>query len=295
VTAALVAGMVIGAGLWRIWVGLHPPPEPLGDALARLDAPHFEPVSRSGSERDTRFGAWLLSRLPALARAVDRARSDLRAVEQTPEEVAAQVGSSVLVALFIGPWFGLAFRAAGLDLPLALPGMVALAGAAWGVIAPFRSLRTRARARRSAFLNALGGYCNVTAMCLASGRGVQQALNTAAMRGRGWAFRELRGALAAGDVRGEPPWEALHRLGVELGVTDLSELAHTIAIAGTEGAAVRRSVHAKSQTIHERLTAAAESEAIAVTERMGLPIVFMALGFLVFLGYPALVTISGIA
>ena len=72
-----------------------------------------------------------------------------------------------------------------------------------------------------------------------------------------------------------------------MGVDDLSELANTIAMAGEEGAAVRDTVSAKARTIRERITAETEQSAAAVTERMSLPAVLMVLGFLVFLGYPA--------
>jgi tight adherence protein C len=112
-------------------------------------------------------------------------------------------------------------------------------------------------------------------------------METAAASGGGWAFAELRGALHAGYVRGEPPWSSLGQLGAELGIPDLSELASTITMAGEEGAAVRNTVAAKARTIRERITADTELTAAAVTERMSLPSILLVLGFLVFLGYPA--------
>ena len=98
-------------------------------------------------------------------------------------------------------------------------------------------------------------------MTLAAGRGVEQAMETASRAGQGWAFAELRGALHAGYVRGEPPWVALERLGDELGVGDLTELASTVALAGEEGAAVRTTVAAKARTIRERMSADSEMAA----------------------------------
>ena len=59
-------------------------------------------------------------------------------------------------------------------------------------------------------------------------------------------------------------------------------------MAGEEGAAVRTSVAAKARTIRERMIAETEVTAAAVTERMSLPSILLVLGFLVFLGYPAL-------
>ena len=63
-------------------------------------------------------------------------------------------------------------------------------------------------------------------------------------------------------------------------MTDLSELASTVALAGEEGAAVRATVAAKARTIRERMSAESETAAAAVTERMSLPSVLLVLGFL---------------
>ena len=297
-TAVLIAGMVVGAGLWLAWTGLRPAPEPLGAALARLDRRPPRARSRAdedpGPDRDTRFGAFLLRHLPALSRAIDRTRTDLRVVGRTPEEQAARVGSYVLWSLVLAPWTALVAWLVGADLPAIVPGLIAMLGAAWGLVVPFVNLRRLAVARRKAFSHALSAYCNVTVMCLAAGRGVEQALETASTAGQGWAFAEIRGALTAGYVRGEPPWEALGRLGAELGVDDLAELASTISMAGEEGAAVRETVGAKARTIRERITADTEQAAAAVTERMSLPTVLMVMGFLVFLGYPALTVLFSI-
>jgi tight adherence protein C len=299
-TVALIAGMLAGAGLWLAWTGLRPAPEPLSVALARLDR---RPPRRAGGakadaepavDRDVRFGGFLLRHLPALARAIDRMRADLRIVGRSPEEQAARVGSYVLWSLVIGPWVALVGWLAGAQVPPLVPLLIALGGAAWGLVVPFVALRQLASSRRKAFAHALSAYCNVTVMSLAAGRGVEQALETASTAGQGWAFAELRGALTAGYVRGEPPWEALGRLGAELGIDDLTELASTISMAGEEGAAVRETVSAKARTIRERITADTEQAAAAITERMSLPTVLMVMGFLVFLGYPAVVVLFSV-
>ncbi|HEY8527844.1 MAG TPA: type II secretion system F family protein [Acidimicrobiales bacterium] len=288
-TVALIAGMVAGAGLWLAWTGLRPAPEPLSVALARLDRrPPRDAAARAATEdRDMRFGGFLLRHLPALARSIDRMRADLRVVGRSPEEHAARVGSYVLWSLVLGPWVAVVAWLAGANLPPIVPLVITVGGASWGLVVPFVTLRQLATARRKAFAHALSAYCNVTVMSLAAGRGVEQALETASTAGQGWAFAEIRGALTAGYVRGEPPWESLGRLGTELGIDDLTELSSTISMAGEEGAAVRETVSAKARTIRERITADTEQAAAAVTERMSLPTVLMVMGFLVFLAYPA--------
>jgi tight adherence protein C len=206
---------------------------------------------------------------------------------RSAEEQAVRIVSYSLLALVIGPWFGFVMWIAGVDLPLWVPGAVTLAGCAWGLLVPIFGLRQEAKSRRRAFSHALSAWCDVVVMSLASGRGVEQSMETAAASGGGWAFAQMRGALHAGYVRGEPPWVALAQLGAEMGIADLSELANTIAMAGEEGAAVRNTVAAKARTIRERITADTELTAAAATERMSLPNILLVLGFLVFLGYPA--------
>jgi Flp pilus assembly protein TadB len=297
VTVAIVAGLILGAGLWTAWTGLRPTPEPLAVALERFD--RRPAVARRTSEdasedRDLRLGSFLLTAFPPLARAVERHRADLRIVGRTPEEQAARVGAFMLFPFLLGPWLAFVGWITGISLPPILPGLVCLGGAGLGVVLPFLVLKAEADERRKSFAYALSGWCDVVVMNLASGRGVEQSMETAAAAGNGWPFAELRGALRAGYVRGEPPWEALAVLGEQLRINDLDELASTVAMAGEEGAAVRESVAAKAQTIRQRITADNESEAAAKTERMTLPSVLLAVGFLVFLAYPAMAAIFGI-
>ncbi len=51
---------------------------------------------------------------------------------------------------------------------------------------------------------------------------------------------------------------------------------------------MRDTVSSKAKAIRERLTADAERSAANVTERMGVPATLLLLGFIVFLGYPAI-------
>jgi tight adherence protein C len=289
VNVAVIAGLVVGFGIWLAWTGLRPLPEPLGAALARIERrPHEARVDSDLDERDQRIGAFLLRTVPMLDRAVESTAVDLRIVGRSPEEQAARVGSYMALSLVLGPWVGLVAWLVGAPLPAFVPGAIALGGAVGGLFLPFVTLRREAKERRQLFSRSLSSWCDVVVMNLAAGRGVEQAMETAASSGSSWAFAELRGALRGGYVRGEPPWIALERLGVDLGVADLGELASTIAMAGEEGAAVRTTVAAKARTIRERMIAETEVDAAAVTERMSLPSILLVLGFLVFLGYPAL-------
>jgi Flp pilus assembly protein TadB len=152
-------------------------------------------------------------------------------------------------------------------------------------------VRRKAGARRNEFRYTLSAFSDLTAMNLAAGRGVSQALETAAGQGEGWAFTELRAALAAAYQRGNPGSDGLERLGVELEIDDLVEVAGSIRLAGENGAAVRATLTSKARTIRDRLTADAEWRAAAVTERMGLPAAVVLLGLVAFYVFPAIDTL----
>jgi len=81
-----------------------------------------------------------------------------------------------------------------------------------------------------------------------------------------------------------PPtrWAALGRLGQELGVAELSELAASVALAGTEDGKARASLAAKAASLRTHERAEAETADQAATERMSLPVVLLFAGFLLF-------------
>jgi tight adherence protein C len=286
VTAALLAGLACGLGVSLVVAGLWPQPEPLAAVLARYTAPAPSPRQATG-RWDRRLGQVALDHVPVLAGAAARSRADLRVVGRQPEDLVGEMATYVLFGLVLGPWFGLVTWLIGAPFPMAAAGAVSLTVAGAGAVWPWVSLRERAAARRAGFAHALVAYCHVSAMCLAAGRGVEQAMTTAAAAGNGWAFTEIRAALHAGHVRKDTPWDALGRLGDDLAIGDLSQLASAIALGGTEGASVRHTILTKATTIRERLAATAEQRTQRATTQMGLPAVALAAGFLVFLSYPA--------
>jgi hypothetical protein len=62
-----------------------------------------------------------------------------------------------------------------------------------------------------------------------------------------------------------------------------------LSLAGTEGAKVRASLTARAAAIRARQLSDAETAAQAATERMSLPLVLLFAGFLLLIGYPAVI------
>lgn len=290
-TTVVILGFVVGLGFWVAWTGMRPRVESLTTRLARFDRP-LTPLARPDedevADRDTRLGNFVLKKAPWLNRMVERNAIDLRVVGKTSQQQGAAVASYVLLASIVGPWTGFVFWLIGMPLPLVIPLGITILGSAGGFFLPFRALRREAKERRTAFVHALSAWCDVMVMSLAAGRGVEQAMQTASAAGQGWPFVEMRAALTAAHVQGVKPWEALDQLGQDLAIQDLSTLASMIAMAGEEGAAVRQTVSAKARTIREKITSETELESAAMTEAMSLPNVVLVMGFLLFLGFPAL-------
>ncbi len=286
-TAVVVAGAAGGGGLWGVWTGWSPTPPPLQGVLGRLGTGPVEvdPVSRDNL--DVRVGVWA-RKVGIVEHTVAAMRADLRVLHRSPDEQAALLVTYAFLGFVWAPVVAAGGWLVGFRVPLVVPGWLALAGAGIGVVTAVRSVTTAAAVRRQEFSHALSSFCDVTGMCLAAGRGVESSLETAARTGDGWAFGELQTALRTGYVRGDTPWDALARLGVDADLPDLAELAAALSLAGDQGAAVRDTVTSKARAIRERITSDAERSAAAVTERMGIPATLLLFGFVVFLGFPAI-------
>jgi len=181
----------------------------------------------------------------------------------------------------------------GVHLPGALVITATIAFAIGGYLMPDIQLQQRAKARRKSFRYALSAFLDLVSISLAGGGLVQGSLQDAAAVGRGWAFEEFRRPLELTREKGRPPWEDVGRLGDELGVPELAELSASLTLAGSEGARVRQSLVAKAESLRQRRMSEAEAEANEASERMVVPLVLLGVGFLLFLGYPAVSRVLG--
>jgi Flp pilus assembly protein TadB len=214
-------------------------------------------------------------------------RRDLAVLGRGPERHLAEKVTLALVGLLFVPAVSALLALGGAALPLVVPLWGALVFMVVGFFVPDVGIRSEASRRRRDFRHALSSLLDLVVVALAGGGGVETALHDAASVGSGWAFVTLRRALDRARLARETPWAALGRLGTELGVSELSELGASVALAGTEGAKVRASLAAKAMSLRTHELAEAETADQAATERMSLPVVLLFAGFLLFLGYPA--------
>ncbi|MFD4560507.1 type II secretion system F family protein [Streptomyces sp. NPDC058469] len=292
--ALVLLSIGVGLGLWTIVVWLVPPRPSLAALISRLSAPPAPPsiLTTGDSGWSVRLGKPFTGLLRSLGLPTRRVRQDLAVVGRETETHLAEKAVLTVTGLFLPGAVELSLALGGRPLPWEVPLVATLAVGAAGFLMPDAVVRAEAERRRAAFRHALSAYLNLVHILLAGGAGVEGALTDAAEVGEGWSFQQLRRALNMARLTRTSPWTTLGQLGDELDVGELAELAAALALAGTEGAKVRASLAAKAAAMRSREGADAEGRANAATERMALPGMLMAMGFVMFVFYPALIQIN---
>lgn len=290
---ALALGTGLGLGLCALIVGVFPPRPTLGAILTRAIQPAPTPpappiLTSEDAGWAARLGRPFVAPLHALGFPRGTLASDLAVIGRPVPTHLAQQASCGLAGFLAPVAAQLLLTLADLTLGITPPVLAALVLAVLGFMTPTLQVRAEAKRRRIGFRHALSAYLDLVGITLAGGAGVDSALRESAAVGHGWAFAQLRRALEGARLTRTTPWAGLRQLGDELDVSALSELAASVSLAGTEGAKVRASLAAKATALRTHQITDAEADAQAATERMSLPVMVLFLGFLIFLGFPAL-------
>ena len=290
VITALILGAGLGLGLWALAVWAFPPRPALGAVLARSTAaPAPTPIlATEATGWAAKLGRPFIATLRALGLPGERLARDLAVIGHPVATHLAEKATLAIAGLLAPVLLQLLLTLAGLSLGIELPIIAGLILAAAGFLLPDLQARSDAAKLRTGFRHALSAYLDLMWITLAGGAGVDSALNDSVAIGRGWAFEQIRRALDTARLTRTTPWATLRQLGEELDVTELSELAASVSLAGTEGAKVRTSLAAKAGALRTHQITDAEGDAQAATERMSLPVMALFLGFLAFIAYPAL-------
>ncbi len=159
---------------------------------------------------------------------------------------------------------------------------------------PSRRLRKSAELRRLDMESALAGYLDLVNVLLAGGAGMETALLAAAEAGDGWCFELFRVALTRARQSRLSFWNQFRELGDDFGVASLVEVAQSVQLAGEHGSRVRTSLVAKASALRARQMATIEYSAQQSTEKMGIPMVMLFIGFILLVGYPAFASTIGV-
>lgn len=217
---------------------------------------------------------------------------DVEMIGTTTAAIAAErlIGGLAGMTLPASMWVVTSIGGTALSGPMSvIAGFVLSIG---GFHLPLIRLRNRAATQRRQFRTSLSAYLDLVSIMLSGGSGIETALFAAARVGDGPTFDAISNALDVSRTSRRSPWEVLADVGATLGVQELPELAATVRLGGEQGARMTSSLIAKAEAMRSQQLAEVEARANAATERMGLPMVLLFLGFLVLLGFPAMQMIT---
>jgi Flp pilus assembly protein TadB len=183
---------------------------------------------------------------------------------------------------------------AGVHLNFLIPLWLTLIAAAGFFVLPDLEVRQKAKERREDFRRVVSAYLDLVAMNLAGGRGLPEALMSAAEISDGWAVRRIRNVLADARLSGQTQWVALGNLGVAVGLEELVDLGNALALTADDGAKIRTSLASRAQTMRRRELSEIEGKAGQQSQSMLVAQILLCTGFLVFLIYPAITQIAAI-
>lgn len=297
----LLGGALAGLGVLLL-VQLLVGTSPTGAAsLARLDgdrrrarrtlALEAEEGRRGERDRVRRVGSVLRAALEQRGVRLRRVGADL-AVTGTSVETHLATSALAGVLGFLLPLVLAAAAALTGEGVGATPLALSLVLAVGGLVLPTLVVRSQATERRRAFRHVVGAFLDLVSMGLAGGRGVPEALQTAAAVSDVPAMARLRRALEDARLQGTTPWAALAELGEEVGVEELVDLGAALALVAEDGAKVKESLAARAESLRRKEIAELEGTAQERSQSMVVAQLLLAAGFLLFLLYPALARIA---
>jgi Flp pilus assembly protein TadB len=176
----------------------------------------------------------------------------------------------------------------GASVQWALPVWFGLFAACIAYLVGELALHQAADAARVEYRHILASYLDLVVIALSGGAGLSSAIYETARAGTAPKWQAIAAVLERARLVGQRPWEALAEFGQRISVSEFEQLAASVGLAGDEGARVRDSLAARTETMRIARVAEIEADAATATERMSLPLVLLGAGFLAFVLYPSL-------
>lgn len=290
---AVAGGMMTAAGLVLGVAAIRPAAPKLSLVLAQLN--HAAPVEAAvfDSEGPTGAGAlwWsrlLPARLLALAQLYLGARTeDLNILGMSRAELGARKAACALGGLLGPPVLFAVLLVAGVDVPVLLPAGVSVGLGALGWVIPSQQVGERAARAREEFLAALTAFLSLVGLERQARGSPTEALEEASRISGAWPFAMIHTELLRAELAGQPPWDGLRALGRRVGVEQLTNLADIVA-AAADGAAVFETLLAEARNLRNAELSDQQEKAGVAGERLTLPAIVLAFGFIMLVLYPAL-------
>ena len=300
--AAVLAGCLVGAGLLAVvWRLLPLRPSPVAE-LARFEAaqsvdapiirgPGTDEATTGLARRQEVMGRWAARQLARRGIEFTTLRQDLALLGRTYEHTLGRKITLALTGLLLAAAVVVTLAQVGSPLPAGFPLVLGVLLAATFFWLPDLEARREAARRREEFRKSLSGYLDLVQLEMAGEAAPAEALPSAANLGESWPFALIRATIYRARQAGRSPWLALADLGDRVGVRELRDLGQLINLVAHDGARVRSTLAARAQTMRRRELADLQVQAGRADQSLRMTQIIIGLGFVLFIGYPAIVAI----
>lgn len=300
--AAVLTGCLVGAGLLAVvWRLLPLRPSPVAElarfeAAQSIDAPIVRgagtvPSATGWARRQELVGRWAARQLARRGIQFTTLRQDLALLGRTYEQTLGRKITMALIGLLLAAAVVATSAQVGSPLPTGFPLLLAVLLAGTFFWMPDLEARREAGRRREEFRKSLSGYLDLVQLEMAGEAAPAEALPSAANLGESWPFALIRATIYRARQAGRSPWLALADLGDRVGVRELYDLGQLINLVAHDGARVRSTLAARAQTMRRRELADLQVQAGRADQSLRMTQIIIGLGFVLFIGYPAIVAI----
>ncbi|HRA06003.1 MAG TPA: hypothetical protein PKV13_05225 [Propionicimonas sp.] len=286
--AAIALGALTGYGLWAVARAFAVPRPRLADALDLLDGRLLAEAEPAAVGLD-RLGSWLRARLrrPATAATLRR----LKLAGRSLDRHFAHKALFALLGLVLPTLFGAVLAVVAGVSPL-LPAGLGLVFATIGFVLPDVLLRQADSEVTADATEALLTYFDLVTLERLANQSGSQSLRSAAALSDVTIFASIRDALERARLEQRAPYPELQRLGAELGLPALVDIADVMAL-DEAGATLSGALRARVRELRDAHLTEAKIAASAVSERMALFMVVPSLVFGLFFLVPPLLRLIG--
>lgn len=285
---AILAGALLGFGLWAVAGVLIPATPRLGDALDLLDGRLAPSPEHSGTGID-RLGAWVRSRLRRAVNADTLRR--LRMAGRSVDRHYAHKLIAALAGLFLPSVLGLGLVLSGWT-GVEVPAAIGLVAGLVGFFVPDILLRRSEHELNADATEALLTYFDLVTLERLANQSASQSLRSAAAISDVTVFAAIRDALERARLEQRAPYAELRRLGAELELPALIDAADVMAL-DEAGAALSDTLRARVRELRDAHLTRAKIAAASVSERMALFMVIPSLVFGLFFLVPPILRLLG--
>lgn len=308
----LLFGCTLGLALCLLAYALFPPRPALSTRITRWERQRarHSAITRTSEDSDEtgggiespgmrervsgRVGHWMVTWLADRGIGMTKVRADLALTGTSLEAHMVHKLTRGLIGLLLPSVFTVVMIAIGSQPPISVPTAGGLLLGALLFWLPDLTVAQAANQKRDELRRGLAIYLSLVSMSLAGSRGIPEALPTSANIGTGWAFGLIRSAIDRARRIGTTPWATLGDLGHRTGMQELQDLGGALTLVADDGAKVKDSLSARAATLRRRQLAEAEGAAAKADQTITMAHIVLALGFMLFLGYPAVVSVMGI-